>query len=72
MRLLSCQREVLAKVYQHERTTIMGKKRQDNSGKFSVLPRSASLKQHMVYMKKHTGAIIRSLRVDLGSPWCLG
>ena len=50
----------------------MGKKRQDNSSKFRVLPKSAGLKQHTVYMEKHTGAIRRSLRVDLGSSWCLG
>jgi len=36
-------------------------------GEFRVLPESAGLKQHMAYMKKHTGAIRRSMRVDLGS-----
>jgi hypothetical protein len=41
-------------------------------GKFAVLPKSAGLKEHMAYMEKHTGAIRRSMRVDLGSSWCVG
>ncbi len=41
-------------------------------GEFAVLPKSAGLKQHMAYVKKHTGAIRRSMRVDLGSSWCVG
>jgi hypothetical protein len=41
-------------------------------GEFGVLPESAGLDQHMAYMKKHTGAIRRSMRVDLGSSWCVG
>jgi len=41
-------------------------------GEFRVLPESAGLDQHMAYMKKHTGAIRRSMRVDLGSSWCVG
>ena len=41
-------------------------------GEFAVLPKSAGLKEHMAYVKKHTGAIRRSMRVDLGSSWCVG
>ena len=43
-----------------------------NAGEFSVLPKSAGIKQHMAYMLLHLGAIARSMRVDLGSSWCLG
>ena len=41
-------------------------------GEFRVLPESAGLDEHMAYMEKHTGAIRRSMRVDLGSSWCVG
>ena len=42
------------------------------AGKFSVLPKSAGLDQSLVYMEKHTGAIVRSIGVDLCSSWCVG
>lgn len=49
--------------------------RKDGNGKvgeFSVLPKSAGLKQSVAYMLLHIVAITRSMRVDLGSSWCLG
>ena len=49
--------------------------RKDGKGmasEFSVLPKSAGLDQHKVYMAMLIGAITRSMRVDLGSSWCLG
>ncbi|MFQ5464050.1 MAG: hypothetical protein ACE5E5_15670, partial [Phycisphaerae bacterium] len=36
------------------------------------LPKSAGLDQSNAYMEKHTGAIVRSIRVDLCSSWCVG
>lgn len=42
------------------------------AGEFSVLPKSAGLDKSMVYMAKHTGAIVRSIRLDLCSSWCVG
>ena len=39
--------------------------RKDGKGQaseFQVLPKSAGLDQHMVYMEKHTGAIKQSMR----------
>ncbi len=42
------------------------------TGEFSVLPKSAGLKQSVAYVLSHIVAITRSMRVDLGSSWCLG
>ncbi len=49
--------------------------RKDGNGQaseFQVLPKSVGLDQHMAYMEEHTGAIKRSMRVNLGGSWCVG